>query len=308
MRGFVTDPAGEAGVRLVDDLPEPEPAADELVLEVRAYAINPGEVKLIARRPTRWRPGQDVAGVVLRGATDGSGPAVGSRVAAMVDGESWGERVRVPTTAAALVDERVSFEQAAALPCAGLTALRALRLGGALVGAQVLVTGATGGVGHLAVQLAALAGAYVTALVSSPARAALAQQFGAHRVVTSLNDDTLPRFDLILDGIAGPALQHVVQLVKPGGTAVVYGSAPHSRLEVHDLYGHGVRNARLIVGFVSYLPEETKAEDTAILARLAADGRLHPHLGWHTDWTQTPAALAALSERTIRGRAVLTRS
>ena len=66
MLGFVTDPTGSGGLRLTDDLPEPDPAAGEVVVEVRAYAINHDEVNLIARRPDGWRPGQDVAGVVVR--------------------------------------------------------------------------------------------------------------------------------------------------------------------------------------------------------------------------------------------------
>src|SRR6266566_9566585 len=97
MRGFITDPSCPAGLRLADDLPEPEPKPGELVLDVRAYAINHDEVNLIARRPVGWRPGQDAAGVVLRAAADGSGPAVGTRIAAYLDWQGWAERVCVPT-------------------------------------------------------------------------------------------------------------------------------------------------------------------------------------------------------------------
>ncbi|MFE0464893.1 alcohol dehydrogenase, partial [Kitasatospora sp. NPDC058965] len=73
MRGYLTDPTARAGLRLAEDLAEPRPGPDEFLLEVRAYAVNPGETKLIAERPDGFRPGQDVAGTVLRAAADGSG-------------------------------------------------------------------------------------------------------------------------------------------------------------------------------------------------------------------------------------------
>jgi hypothetical protein len=113
-------------------------------VRVRAYAVNNDEATLISRRPDGWRPGQDAAGVVLRPAADGSGPDEDTHIACYLDEQSWAERISVPTHCPAELDDRVSFEQAAALPIAGLTALRALRVGGAILGRQVLVTGATG--------------------------------------------------------------------------------------------------------------------------------------------------------------------
>ena len=170
MRGFITDPQASAGLKLSGDLPEPEPASHEMLVEVKAFSINPGELKLVEMRPNGWRPGQDIAGVVIKTAADGSGPPVGSRIAARLDWEGWAERVPVPVQRAARCADDVSFEQAATLPVAGLTALRALWQGGAVLGRRVLVTGATGGVGQFAVQLAALAGAHVTAQVSTVER------------------------------------------------------------------------------------------------------------------------------------------
>ena len=165
MRGFITDPEAPGGLRLDDELPEPEPSADEIVVDVRAFAVNRGELRLIPARPDGWRPGQDVAGHVRR-AMDG--PAAGARVVAIAQGGGWSERVAVPAAHCAPLPDDVSFEQAASLPIAGLTALRALRQGGFLLGREVLVTGATGGVGQFAVQLARAAGARVTAQVSEP--------------------------------------------------------------------------------------------------------------------------------------------
>jgi len=170
MRGVITDSAAPGGLRLADDLPEPEPAAHELVLAVRAFSINAGEVSLIEQRPDGWRPGQDTAGVVVAAAADGSGAPVGTRVVAYPEWEGWAERIAVPTAWVAALPDPVSLEEAATLPVAGLTALRAVQVGGALLGRNVLVTGAAGGVGQLAVQLAAASGARVTALVSGPER------------------------------------------------------------------------------------------------------------------------------------------
>jgi NADPH:quinone reductase-like Zn-dependent oxidoreductase len=305
MRGFITTPAGHAGLRLADDLPEPLPVPHEAVVEVRAYAVNHDELNLIARRPDGWRPGQDVAGIVLQAAADGSGPAPGTRVVCYLDWEGWAERIAVPTHRLATLADRVPFEQAATLPIAGLTALRALRVGGAVLGRQVLVTGATGGVGQFAVQLAVAAGAHVTAQVSSPEREAEARALGARQVVTSLEDDTLGPYHLVLDGIGGPLTAQAVRRIAPDGHLAWYGNiGGPAELRLGDFYTQGW-NAH-IVGFISPVPDETKGEDLAILADLVADGRLTPRVGLTLDWEKTPEALDALARREIRGKAVLT--
>lgn len=303
MRGFVTDPQGRAGLLLVDDLPEPRPAAGELLMAVRAFSINAGEARLVETRPNRWRPGQDVAGVVVRAAADGSGPPEGARVAARIDWEGWAEYAVVPVSRAAQFDDRVSFEQAATLPVAGLTALRALWQGGAVLGRRVLVTGATGGVGQFAVQLAALAGAHVTARVSAADRADEARELGAHEVVTSL-DDAGP-FHLVLDGVGGVELTEALHRTAAEGTVVLYGG-PGGAAEVRlgDFY-RSAWNGRLI-GLISDAPEATLGTDLAVLTGLVADGRLRPRIGWHRDWSETPQAFEALAKREVRGKAVLT--
>jgi NADPH:quinone reductase len=306
VRGLITDSAAPGGLRLVGDLAEPRPGPGECVVAVRAFSVNYGETGLIRERPDGWRPGQDVAGVVVSRAADGSGPQEGTRVAAYLDWEGWAERVPAPTRAVAALDDRVSFEQAATLPVAGLTALRALREGGAVLGRSVLVTGATGGVGHLAVQLARAAGATVTALVTSPARAAEARALGARHVVTSLDDPGLGPFHLVLDGVGGPLLAQAVHRMASAAVLVAYGRAgnPASEISIGDFYRQAW-NAR-IVGFISPVPEETKGEDLAILAGLVADGRLSPRIGLTLSWEKTAEAFAALSRREVRGKAVLT--
>jgi NADPH:quinone reductase len=177
MRALIaTGPANAATPLELREVEEPSPAPDESVVAVRAVSINRGELRLLSVRRRGWRPGQDIGGTVVTAAADGGGPAVGSRVVGLVDQAGWSERVAAPHSRVAVLPDGVSFAQAATLPVAGLTALRALRLGGTLLGRTVLVTGASGGVGHLAVQLAARPGTQV---------AGISQQSGARQVAVA---------------------------------------------------------------------------------------------------------------------------
>jgi len=306
VQGFITDPSIPGGLRLADDLPEPLPAANEVLVKVRAYSVNRGELFLLKMRPDGWRPGQDLAGVVIRAAANGTGPAAGTRVVGLVDWECWAERVAVPSHLAVPLPENVTFEQAASLPIAGLTALRAVRLGASLLGRRVLITGATGGVGQFAIQLAVAAGARVTALVVSSEREAEAKVLGSHQVVTSLDDDALGTFDLVLDGIGGQVLTDAVHRLAPGGTAVTYGTlggpAPLALLD----FPRGASCA--VVPLFHAYPLGTRGDDLALLVGLVAGGRLKPLLGMVRDWRETLTVLDALRERRVRGKAVLTRS
>lgn len=115
------------------EIEEPDPAPDETVVEVRAFSLDRGELSLMEGSPEGWRPGQDISGVVAEEAADGSGPDAGRRVVGIVDGAGWAMRAALP--------DEVSFEAAATLPIAGLTALHTLRFGGNnLFGRRVLVT------------------------------------------------------------------------------------------------------------------------------------------------------------------------
>ncbi|MFH1834354.1 MAG: zinc-binding dehydrogenase, partial [bacterium] len=305
MQGFITDPKVPGGLRLADDLPDPSPADGEALVEVRAYSVNRGELFLLKMRPDGWRPGQDLAGVVVRAASDGSRPAAGTRIAGLVDWECWAERVAVPSHLAVPLPTGVTFEQGASLPIAGITALRAARLGGSLLGRRVLITGATGGVGQFAIQLTAAAGAHVTAFVAGPERETEAKALGSHEVITTLDDGHPGTFDFVLDGIGGQVLTDAVHRLTPGGVAVTYGTlGGPAPLALHD-FPRG-DSCRVIPLFHGY-PLETRGDDLAALIGLVADGRLEPLLGMVRDWKETLTVLEALRERRVRGKAVLTR-
>ena len=171
MLGLVTTLNDKAPVEL-RELPEPQPQRNEALVAVHAFSLNRGELRSVRNNGEGWVPGQDVGGVVLKQAEDGSGPPAGARVVALTDEFGWAQRVAVPAHRMAVLPDSVSFAQAATLPVAGLTALRTLRHGAPLLGKRVLITGAAGGVGTIAVQLAARSGARVTAVVGRAERAA----------------------------------------------------------------------------------------------------------------------------------------
>jgi NADPH:quinone reductase len=311
MLGHVTDPAAPDGLAR-RELPEPEPGPHDVVVAVHAYAVNRGELSLLQQRADGWLPGQDVAGVVARAAADGSGPPDGTRVVGIADAGGWSERVLVPAHRVAALPEATSFEDAAALPVAGLTALRALREAGPLLGRRLLVTGATGGVGSFAVQLGAAAGAHVTALVSRPERADAARALGAHAVVTLEDDKLAPTpgapFHAVLDGVGGPVLAAAIHALAERGAVIAYGVAGGRAQTPLAFFDFGVsgRLGRLVGFFVYATGEETFGEDLGALAGLVADGRLRVDRELTRDWGDTPAALAALRDRTVTGKVVLT--
>ena len=300
MLALVNTPGGSAPVEL-REVTEPQPAPNEALVEVRAFSLNRGELRLFQIRPEGWRPGQDISGVVLKQAADGTGPAVGMRVVALTDSAGWAERAAVPSHRMAALPDNVLIEEAAALPVAGLTALRALRHGAPLLGKRVLITGAAGGVGHMAVQIAARSGARVTAVVGGPERGR--HLHGASEIVEGIGK-AQGRFSLILESAGGASLAAAIAHIEAKGTIVVFGnsSGDATPFSFRDLAEHP--NAR-IQGF-SYFTSEAEerfAPDLALLVALVGDGSLKPHLVEHS-WRELARIGPQLRDRQIRGKAV----
>ena len=302
MLAIVNSPAGPEPVA-IREVAEPEPRPNEAEVAVHAFSLNRGELRLFQVRADGWRPGQDIAGVVLRAAADGSGPAAGTRVVALCDWEGWAERAAVPTHRIAPIAENVSFAAAASLPVAGLTALRALRHGAPLLGKRVLITGAAGGVGNLAVQLAARSGARVTAIVGNVERGRVLDGLGAAEIVTSI-EAAEGRFGLILEAAGGASLKAAIDLIDHRGTVVVFGnsSGEPTPLNFRDFAEH--QNARIqAFHYFTSEPEERFGPDLALLAGLIAEGSLRPRIAEH-GWRDIARVGALLRDRQIPGKAV----
>lgn len=302
MLALVSTPDGPEPVQL-QEVEEPEAASDEVLIEVHAFSVNRGELHLLPQRPG-WRPGQDAAGVVVSAASGGGGPQEGARVVAAVDGGAWAQRVAAPVRRLAELPDQVGFPEAAALPVAGLTALRALREVGALLGRRLLVTGAGGGVGQFAVQLAAMSGARVTASVGSARRAEELRALGAERVVGYGEDPGGP-FDAVLESVGGQVLESSLRSLRPGGVAVLYGGASGepARVALGTFSGrHGVSIRSF---FIYQTGVDTFGEDLAFLAGLVGSGRLRPQLGMTLPWRATARAIQALRAREAHGKVIL---
>ena len=303
MLALVNTPSAPIPVEL-NEVPEPVPMPEEAVVEVHAFSLNRGELALLAFRPEGWRPGQDIAGVVVQPAADGSGPAKGTSVVALVDGAGWSQRVAAPTARMAAIPDNVSFASAATLPVAGLTALRTLRQGGSLLGQRVLITGAAGGVGSFAVQLAAIAGAEVTGVASHADRAVGLSELGATAVVTKIQEAE-GLFDLILESAGGESLAGAISKVAPGGTIVVFGmsSREETTISFPNFAGHA--GARLLAFFIyeSGTPA-SMGVDLAKLVSLVAAGKLTPEIGLEDSWHNLYRATTALRDRKVNGKAV----
>jgi NADPH:quinone reductase len=284
------------------DVPAPAPAANEALIAVRAFAVNRGELTLVRRRDG-WQPGQDVAGEVIQPAADGGGPQAGERVAGLAEWHGWAEQAVVPTHRLAALPDGVDFERAAALPMAGTTAANLVLGGGPLLGARLLVTGASGGVGHLAVQLAALGGARVVA-VARAERADALRRYGARDVVADPADAEGP-FDLVLESAGGSSLDAALARVAPGGTVLLFGNSSRepSTIDFTGFFGHEEATIR---SYFSARHEADAGRLLAMLLDLVATGRLAVEVGFGGSWDRLNEAMDGLSERRFAGKAVLT--
>ena len=301
MRAVIYDPQARANLRLAD-VDEPAAAESEAVIQVRATALNFGEVHFIDRMRTPGEvPGWDAAGVVVQAAANGSGPPVGSRVVGFHGAGGWAQRRTVPTENLAILPDSVEFGPAAALPVAGVTALQALRRLGPVVGRRVLITGASGGVGRVAVQLAARAGAHVVAAVGSEARGAGLRDLGAAEVVVGLADITERVFG-VLDNVGGQLLAEAFSLVGDGGSAQSIGMASNQPTTI-DFEAERLSGAQK--SLEPFTVRTPFGADLGYLVALLAAGEINPQIGLRSSWNEVSDAAAALLDRRVAGKAVL---
>ena len=301
MRAVVYDPDAPTNLSF-GDVAEPVPASDEVVIDVKAIALNFGEIHWIenTRQPGEV-PGWDAAGIVAQAAADGTGPPVGTRVVAFHWAAGWAQRRAAAVSNVATLPDSVEFSDAAALPVAGVTALQAIRALGPVVGRRVLITGASGGVGRFAVQLAARAGAHVVAAVGSAARGAGLPELGAAEVVVGLDDVREPVFG-VLDSVGGPLLAQAFTLLGEGGSAQSIGMASGQPTTIDFEAERQLSIRKRLEPFNVRAPF---GPDLEYLLELLATGDLDPQIGLRDSWDNVTSAAQALLSRQVPGKAVL---
>jgi NADPH:quinone reductase-like Zn-dependent oxidoreductase len=322
-----TEYGGTEQVRL-EDVPDPAPAAGEVLLEVRAAGVDAGVWHLMhgepravrlafgLRRPRQPVLGRDVAGVVAAVGEGVTGFAVGDEVLGTTSEGSYAERTVAPADRLVKKPAAWSFEQAAAAPVSGLTALQAVHdLGGVTSGDRVLVVGASGGVGSLAVQLAVAAGARVDA-VCSLAKADFVRGLGAELVAAHGPGADLPfedggqaPYDVVLDIGGARPVRRLRRVLKPGGTLVLVGGETGGR------WLGGVQRqvaawlvSPLLPQRVRFFVASEKGSDLARFVEHAEAGGFVPAVDRTWPLVDAAAAIDHLVDGRVRGKVVLSLS
>ncbi|WP_436348576.1 quinone oxidoreductase family protein [Natronorubrum sp. FCH18a] len=324
MRSIRYHQAGEPSVLRLDDVDRPSPGPDEVLIDVRAASINPTDAKRRMRGtgPLPKTTGSDVAGVVESIGSDIARFSPGDRVCgtglhtARFQQGSFADYVAVPTDVLAPLPDGVSFEQAAAVALVGVTAWRALVDHADLEpGETCLVHGGTGGVGHVAVQLAAVHNAVTVATVGSSNAREAAEGFGADAVVRydseTLLEDVLEaagrEFDVVLDHRVHDYFAFDMDAAAFGGRIVHYGGLDGAVTNSRVAMQKDLTIKPMTMSNLASRPETPRIAD--VLPRvlgLVGDGLLVPEIAATYDLEEAVEVHRSIMEDSFVGKLVVT--
>ena len=321
MHAIVYHRYGTPDVLEFQEIATPTPAEDQVLIRVHAASVNPYDWHFLrgtpaplrlmtgVRRPKFPRLGADVAGVV---------EAVGAKAATFKVGDavfgagkgSFGEFACAEALQLAIKPAEVSFEEAACLPIAGITALQGVRDKGQVqAGQNVLINGAAGGVGTFAVQIAKWLGARVTGVCSSR-NVELVRSLGADAVIDYSREDfakTTKPYDVFFDLVGNRALADCLRVVRPGGIYVACGGGGPERSSaslIAQMLGQAVR-ARFTNRKMPGLFAKMNREDLSTLAGLVKDGKVKPVLERSYSLKETAEAVRHVESGHTRGKVVI---
>jgi NADPH:quinone reductase-like Zn-dependent oxidoreductase len=314
MKAFIYERYGPPERLRLVEVDRPSPTADQVLVKVLAAAVNAADWHLLRGTPLfsratlgLLRPKHRILGVDVAGQVEAVGPGVtgfqpGDEVYANLLDHGYGgfaEYVAVPVDVMASKPASASFEEAAAVPMAAVTALQGLRRHGELQPAQrVLINGASGGVGSFAVQLAKASGAEVTA-VTSTGNLELARSLGADQVVDYTTTDFArsgERYDRILDTVGNRSAADLRRALADGGKAAVTGFTSVARL-----LGVSLRGGK----DVTQVQAHVTSKDLERLSELLDAGKVRPRIERRYQLSELPAAIAYLEQGRARGKVVV---
>lgn len=319
MKAITQDRYGSADVLGMTELPRPVPGDGQVLVRVRAAGVDAGVVHLMKGEPYLIRPmlglraprnrvrGSDLAGVVEAVGAGVSGFKAGDAVFGVCDA-AFAEYAVARQDKLAAKPGEVGFEEAAALPSSGVTALQAVR-GRVTPGQKALVIGAGGGVGSFAVQLAKDLGADVTG-VCGPDKAELVRSLGAGHVIDYTRQDVTAgsiRYDLIVDTAGNRSLSRLRRVLAPRGHLVIVGGEGGGRWLSGLQRQLRAALLNLVTGQTLYaLFAVTRAEDLRELASLAASGRVRPVISRTYPLEEAARAVGEVAGGHGRGKIVVT--
>jgi NADPH2:quinone reductase len=307
MLALVADPSASPALTLAD-VAEPSAGPRQLVVRMEAASINRGEIRNARRQPPGKVIGWDVVGTVVALGEGVTEFQVGERVLGLNPaGGAFAELAVLPADWTTPLPSSADSVLAATLPVAGLTAVNILRLARVHAGDRVLVTGAAGGVGLLAIQLAVDAKATVTGQASSERRAAAIRELGAEALIHPGDGSPVEgEFDVVLDSVGGPMFVQLLRATAIRGRVVVFGISAdaESTFRVDEFYSKAITIHGFLV-FQSVAPEQG-AKDLAVLADQVAAGRLKVSVHATAPLADAPALVRDLYDRKVMGKVVIT--